>query len=323
MPILRRTILLAILSLGVVALSAGRSAMAAEKLNIVTTVGMIADVAERIGGERVEIVNLIGEGVDPHSYWQTRSDVVKMGRADAILANGLYLEAQLEELLLKFKEKKPVYFVGEVIEVDERRASETYNDRYDPHVWMSPRLWRKVALGIRDALGELDPEGRAVFEENTNAYLAEMDALDAYARKVIASIPANQRILITAHDAFGYLGRDYDIEVLGVQGISTQSEAGLQRVEELVDLIVERDVKAVFVESSVSERNVRALVEGAAARGHQVEIGGLLYSDAMGKPGTYEGTYIGMLDHNTTRIARALGGDAPERGMQDKLGAGL
>lgn len=323
MPMLRRTFLLAILGLGALALAAGRPALAAEKLNIVTTVGMIADVAERIGGERVEIENLIGEGVDPHSYWQTRSDVVKMGRADAILANGLYLEAQLEELLLKFKEKKPVYFVGEVIEIEERRASETYSDRYDPHVWMSPRLWRKVALGIRDALTELDPDGRATFEANAQAYLAELDALDAYARKVIASIPENQRILITAHDAFGYLGRDYGIEVLGVQGISTQSEAGLQRVEELVDIIVTRDVKAVFVESSVSERNVRALVEGAAARGHEVVIGGLLYSDAMGKPGTYEGTYIGMLDHNTTRIARALGGDAPERGMQDRLGAGL
>ncbi len=323
MPFLRRFAGQALLILAAVTSLAASPARAAEKLDVVTTIGMIGNAVELIGGERVAVTNLIGEGVDPHSYWQTRSDVVKMGRADAIVANGIYLEAQLEDLLLKLKEKKPVIFAGEVIPVENRRASILYDDRYDPHVWMSPKLWRGVVAGIRDSLIELDPDGKALFEENAAAYLKEIDRLDAYAKQVVATIPQEQRILVTAHDAFGYLGRDYDIEVLGIQGISTQSEAGLQRVEELVDLIVSRDVKAVFIESSVSERNVRALVEGAGARGHKVEIGGLLYSDAMGKPGSYEGSYIGMIDHNVTRIARALGGDAPERGMDGKLGAGL
>lgn len=323
MPFLRRLAGQALLILVAVTSLAVSPVRAAEKLDVVTTVGMIGNAVEIIGGERVAVTNLIGEGVDPHSYWQTRTDVVKMGLADAIIANGLYLEAQLEELLLKLKERKPVVFAAEVIPVDNRRASILYEDRYDPHVWMSPELWRSVVEGIRDSLSELDPDGKALFEENAARYLKEIDRLDVYARKVISTIPREQRILVTAHDAFGYLGRDYGIEVLGIQGISTQSEAGLQRVEELVELIVSRDVKAVFIESSVSERNVRALVEGAAARGHEVEIGGLLYSDAMGKPGSYEGTYIGMLDHNVTRIARALGGDAPERGMDGKLGAGL
>ncbi|NRG19672.1 zinc ABC transporter substrate-binding protein [Rhizobiales bacterium] len=323
MVLVRRAFLTAMLAVAGAAILAVSPVKAVEKLNIVTTVGMIGDAVQRIGGDRVEVTNLIGEGVDPHSYWQTRSDVVKMGRADAIFANGLYLEAQLEELLLKLKERKPVIFAAEVIPVEERRASETYEDRFDPHVWMSPKLWRQVVAGIQASLGELDPDGKATFEKNAKVYLAEMDRLHAYASDVIASIPEEQRILVTAHDAFGYLGRDYGIEVLGVQGISTQSEAGLQRVEELVNLIVSRDVGAVFVESSVSERNVKALVEGAAAQGHDVKIGGELFSDAMGAPGTYEGTYIGMIDHNVTRIALALGGDAPERGMDAKLGAGL
>lgn len=323
MRIARRTFIAAFLTIAAAFSFTGAPVKAADKLDIVTTVGMIGDAVQRVGGERVEVTNLIGEGVDPHSYWQTRSDVVKMGRADAIFANGLYLEAQLEELLLKLKQRKPVYFAAEVIPVEKRRESETYEDRYDPHVWMSPKLWREVVVGIKNSLIELDPEGAEEFEANAKDYLAEMDKLDAYAGEVIGSIPDEQRILVTAHDAFGYLGRDYGIEVLGVQGISTQSEAGLQRVEELVNLIVERNIRAVFVESSVSERNVRALVEGAAAQGHEVKIGGELFSDAMGAPDTYEGTYIGMIDHNVTRIALALGGDAPERGMTGKLGAGL
>jgi len=197
-----------------------------------------------------------------------------------------------------------------------------YEGRFDPHVWMDPKLWETVVYAVRDALIKTDPDGAATYNANADAHVAEIEKLVAYMTSVTATVPKQSRVLLTAHDAFSYFGRGYDFDVLGIQGISTESEAGLRRVEELVDTIVERKISAVFVESSVPERNVRALIEGASARGQDVTIGGTLYSDAMGEPGTYEGTYIGMIDHNATLITRALGGDAPEGGFQGKLAAG-
>ncbi|WP_257099053.1 metal ABC transporter solute-binding protein, Zn/Mn family [Pseudovibrio flavus] len=297
-------------------------ATAKEPLNIVATVGMVSDAVKAVGGERVETEALIGSGIDPHSYRQTRNDVVKLGRADAIFANGLFLEAQLEELLLKLKTKKPVFFVGEGISKDKRMGSADYQGRYDPHVWMSPELWINAVNATEAALIELDPEGEAYFKKNADEYRKQIEALADYGDTVLATVPEQKRVLVTAHDAFAYLGRDFGMEVVGIQGVSTNSEAGLNRIEELVNLLVEKKIEAVFVESSVSERNVRALVEGAAARGHKVVIGAELFSDAMGDPGTYEGTYVGMIDHNMTSIARALGGKAPERGLNNKLSRG-
>jgi manganese/zinc/iron transport system substrate-binding protein len=193
---------------------------------------------------------------------------------------------------------------------------------YDPHVWMDVRGWMKAVTVVEQALSEFDPDNAAVYQANAAAYIAELEALDAYVRKVIASIPENQRVLVTAHDAFNYLGRAYGLDVRGIQGLSTESEAGVQDIEKLIDFLVKRGLPAVFVETSVADKNVRALVEGAKARGHDVGIGGELFSDAMGEPGTYEGTYIGMIDHNATTIARALGGSAPARGMQGQLTGG-
>jgi manganese/zinc/iron transport system substrate-binding protein len=184
---------------------------------------------------------------------------------------------------------------------------------------MDPTLWREVVLNVRDALIEVAPDREEAFRANAEAHLAEVDALATYAAEVLASVPEEARVLVTAHDAFNYFGRAYDFDVVGIQGISTESEAGLRRIAELVDMLVERRIGAVFVETSVSDRNIRALVEGAAAEGHTVEIGGELYSDAMGAPGTYEGTYVGMIDHNVSTIARALGGDVPAGGMQGLL----
>lgn len=186
---------------------------------------------------------------------------------------------------------------------------------------MNPTLWSEVVLSIRDALIAAAPQHEASFRANADAHVAELTKLAAYATDVLASVPTASRVLVTAHDAFNYFGAAYDFEVMGIQGISTESEAGLQRMAELVDLLVQRNIKAVFVESSVADRNIRALIEGAAAKGHKVIIGGELYSDAMGTAGTYEGTYIGMIDHNATVIARALGGTAPERGMANQLNA--
>ena len=236
-----------------------------------------------------------------------------------MLWNGLYLEAQLEDFLLELGETRPVVAVAEAIPPAQLIGSEDYEGRFDPHVWMNPNLWSRVVLATRDALIAVAPDHAESFTANAAAHLAELADLAVYSQSVLASVPAEARVLLTAHDAFAYFGAAYGFEVVGIQGISTESEAGLNRIAELVDMLVTRDIRAVFVETSVSDRNIRALIEGAAARGHEVTIGGELYSDAMGAPGSYEGTYLGMIDHNVTVIARALGGDAPERGRVDAL----
>ncbi|MBF9047019.1 zinc ABC transporter solute-binding protein [Rhodobacterales bacterium LSUCC0031] len=292
---------------------------AQERISVVATTGMIADAARQVGGNLVDVTALMGPGVDPHAYRQTRSDIVATAQADLVLWNGLYLEAQLEEFLLELGETRPVVAVAEAIPQSQLIGSEDYEGRFDPHVWMNPNLWSRVVLATRDAMIEAAPDHAAAFADNATAHLAEIADLAVYSQTVLASIPAESRVLVTAHDAFNYFGAAYGFEVVGIQGISTESEAGLARIAELVAMLVARDIRAVFVESSVSDRNIRALIEGAAAQGHEVVIGGELYSDAMGAPGSYEGTYLGMIDHNVTTIARALGGQAPATGRIDAL----
>ena len=298
-------------------------ALAEGRLSVVATTGMVADAVRAVGGAHVDVTALMGAGIDPHSYRQTRSDIVALTRADMVFWNGLFLEAQMEDLLLRLADRKPVIALGEAVPEDTFLRHADYEGRVDPHVWMVPELWANVVPVIRDALSAQRPDAAGDFAANAEAYLAEIDAVGAYARKALGGVPESARVLVTAHDAFGYFGRAYGFEVLGIQGISTDSEAGLNRIRELVDILVEREIGAVFVESSVSDRNVRALVEGAAARGHEVRVGGELFSDAMGNAGTYEGTYVGMIDHNATVIAGALGADVPPRGMSGKLSAGI
>ncbi len=290
-------------------------------LSVVATTGMIADTARQVGGEAVEVRALTGPGVDPHSYRQTRTDIVAMTRADLTLWHGLYLEAQMEEFFGDLARQRAVVAVAEALPKDRLRAHEEYENRFDPHVWMDPMLWSGVITEVARALTAARPEAADVFAAGAAAHRAEAACLDAYARDVLASVPEAARVLLSAHDAFGYFGQAYGFEVIGIQGISTESEAGLSRIGALVDLLVSRRIGAVFVESSVSDRNVRALIEGAAAQGHEVRIGGELYSDAMGVPGTYEGTWVGMIDHNVTTIATALGGTAPRGGMDGRLAA--
>ncbi|MFP4252776.1 MAG: metal ABC transporter solute-binding protein, Zn/Mn family [Guyparkeria sp.] len=292
---------------------------AGERLSVVATTGMIADAVREIGGEAVEVKGLMGPGIDPHSYRQTRSDIVAMTRADLVLWHGLYLEAQMEEFLQRLAKRQTVVAVAEGLDRDRLLGHEDYDDKRDPHVWMDPSLWAEVVATVRDAMIEARPDLEATFRDRAGDYLERVERLAQWADEVTSSVPAEARVLLTAHDAFAYFGRAYDFEVIGIQGISTESEAGLRRIRDLVGLLVEREIGAVFVESSVSERNIRALVEGAAARGHEVRIAGTLYSDAMGPKGTYEGTYIGMIDHNITTIVRALGGEAPADGMQGRL----
>lgn len=300
-----------------------RLALAQAPLSVVATTGMVADAARQVGGDLVTVTALMGPGVDPHAYRQTRSDIVAMTRADLVLWHGLYLEAQLETFLLDLGRTRTVVAVGEAVPEAERIAHPDYEGRFDPHVWMEPDLWRHVVLAVRDTLSAERPDHAATFAANAETHLADLARLSDYKTRSLSSVPQAARVLLTAHDAFGYFGRAQGFEVMGIQGISTESEAGLNRIGELVDLLVERRVAAVFVETSVSDRNIRALIEGAAAKGHDVRVGGEVFSDAMGPDGTYEGTYLGMMDHNISTIAGALGGDVPPRGMDGRLSAGL
>lgn len=319
--ILRRSVLIMFSML--LALLLGHRALADQPLKVVATTGMIADAARQVGGDHVEVRALMGPGVDPHSYRQTRTDILAMTRADLVLWHGLYLEAQMEDFFRDLARKRNVVAVAEGLPRAVLRGHDDYEDKFDPHVWMTPVLWKEVVKQVQTALTAARPEAAEDFAENAVAHLADLEQLAEFAHKSMAAVPLSNRVLLTAHDAFGYFGDTYGLEVLGIQGISTESEAGLNRISALVDLLVERGVTAVFVESSVSDRNIRALVEGAASRGHEVRIGGELFSDAMGPDGTYEGTYIGMIDHNVTVIAGALGADVPPRGMSGKLSAGF
>ena len=288
-------------------------------LNVVTTTGMIADAAQIIGGDLVQVIALMGPGVDPHAYRPTRSDIVTLAGADLVLWNGLFLEAQLQDVLRDLGQDHAVVAVAETLPPSVLRAADEATTRYDPHVWMDPTLWMRVVGATRDALIDIYPQGVMTFTQNAADYTAQIRDHNATALGVMGTIPPQARVLVTAHDAFGYFGAAYGLEVVGIQGISTESEAGLRRISDLVDMLVARDIGAVFVETSVSDRNMRALVEGAAAQGHDVIIGGEVFSDAMGAAGTYEGTYLGMIEHNTTVIARALGGKAPARGWSGRL----
>ncbi len=298
----------------------GNATEAKPAYRIVTTIGMVTDIVRNVAGNRAEVIGLMGEGVDPHLYKPTRSDIQRLLSADVVFYNGLLLEGKMTDALIRTATSgKKVYAVTELLEEKYLLEPEQFHGQYDPHVWMDPAAWSKAVEVVRDKLCEFDPPGAEQYRENAKAYARQCRELDEYAERVLKSVPKQQRVLVTAHDAFNYFGRRFGFEVVGIQGISTESEAGVQDVERLVDLLVKRKIAAVFVESTVSQRNINALVAGAKAQQHTVKIGGELFSDAMGKPGTYEGTYIGMIDHNVTTIARALGGKAPERGMSGKL----
>ena len=284
-----------------------------EPYKIVCTVGMITDIVVNLAGDYAEVEGIIGEGIDPHLYKPTRADVIKLSQADVVFYNGLLLEGKMTDILVGVASKgKLVKAVTEAIlvETDYLLEKDDGSAYTDPHVWMDVSGWLRAIPVVAETLAVYDPENAEAYHSKAAFYAEQLEALDAYAKEAMSTIPESQRVLVTAHDAFQYLGRAYGIEVRGIQGISTESEAGVRDLEDLVDFIVERQIPAVFVESSVADKNVRALVEGARARGHAVTIGGSLFSDAMGQAGTYEGTYIGMIDSNVTTITNALGGHA-------------
>ncbi len=286
---------------------------------MIATVGMVADIVRNVGGDRVKVSQIMGAGVDPHLYKATRDDVQKIMKADLVFYSGLMLEGKMSDTLIKVARSKPVVAVTESIDEETLLEPESLQGHYDPHVWMDVAAWSKCVDVVASTLIAFDPENADTYETNAETYANELTKLHEYGVAAIGSIPEGKRLLVTSHDAFNYMGRAYGLEVQGVQGISTESEAGLQRVNELVEMLVSRDVEAVFIESSVPRKNIDALVEGARSKGHEVRVGGELFSDAMGEAGTYEGTYIGMLDHNITTVTQALGGETPEGGFQGKL----
>ncbi|MEM9253364.1 MAG: zinc ABC transporter substrate-binding protein [Planctomycetota bacterium] len=313
---------LAGLALAAAALIGWIAPHAAAEYKVVGTVGMVTDIVQQVAGDRADVDGLMGPGIDPHLYKPTRSDIAKLMGADVIFYNGLLLEGKMTDALIRAATSgKKVYAVTELLDEDTLLEPEDFEGLYDPHVWMDPTAWAKTVEVVRDKLIEYDPEGEATYRANADAAIDRIHGLDDYAEGVLMSVPEEQRVLVTAHDAFNYFGRRFGYDVVGIQGLSTESEAGVQDIERLVDLLVDRNVGAVFVESTVSQRNIKALIDGAAARGHTVVIGGELFSDAMGDDGTYEGTYIGMIDHNASTVAKALGGDVPTGGMHGKLSA--
>lgn len=278
------------------------------KLNIVTTIGMIADIATNVGGEHVQVTGLMGPGTDPHLYVASASDVDKLQDADIIFYNGLFLEAQMEDVLEQLAERKTAVAVTKDIDRSLLLDSPQYQDEFDPHVWFDVTLWMQAAETVRDTLIEQDPENADSYRANAEAYLAELKELHAYVQAKAAELPPEQRVLITAHDAFNYFGRAYGFEVLGLQGISTQSEASTSDVQDLAQYISDNEIRAIFVESSVPVRTIEAVQAAVRDRGHDVEIGGQLFSDAMGDTATPEGTYVGMVHHNIDTIVGALSG---------------
>ena len=313
MRISLKNLIAAILAVAVLVI--GHPASAQERIRVVATTGMIADAAIQVGGTLIEVRALMGPGVDPHAYRQTRTDITAMAKADLVLWNGLYLEAQLEDFLLDLADGARVVAVAEAVPKELLLGSDDYVNRFDPHLWMDPMLWSRVVAAVRDALIDAYPPGETKFRANADAYLAQLQNLVRRADAALASVPRESRVVVSSHDAFNYFGHAFGFDVVGIQGISTESRAGLQRIAELIDMLVDRNIRAVFVETSVADRNIRALIEGAAARGHEVVIGGELYSDAMGEPGTYEGTYIGMINHNAMTITGALSGKALDTSM--------
>lgn len=277
-----------------------------ERLQVVATVGMIADVAQSIAGEHAEVTALMGPGVDPHLYKASESDVRKLDGADLVLYNGLHLEGKMGDILEKMGRGRPVVAVAEEVPEEKLRHPSQYEGNPDPHVWFDVQLWITTIDPIVEQLSALDPAHADEFRASGDAYRQQLEELDAWVVEQVATIPEQQRVLVTAHDAFGYFGRRYGFEVVGIQGLSTASEAGLGDVDRVVDLVVERELKAIFVESSVPQRTVDSVVSGVAGKGHTVAIGGELYSDAMGAAETPEGTYAGMVRHNVETIAEAL-----------------
>ena len=281
------------------------------QMDVVCTTGMVGDLVRQVGGDRVKVTTLMIEGVDPHLFKPTRDDVARILKADLVFYSGLHLEGRMEETFEKLssKGKSITPVTSEIPEALLLKEGAVV----DPHVWMNPALWASCTKTVSDSLGKKDPEGAAIYAANATRYATQLQSLETTLRSLIATIPDDQRVLITAHDAFQYFAKATGLTVMSIQGLSSSSEAGVADINRLVDAIVTHRIPAVFVESTLSEKNIRAVMEGTASRGFEVKLGGMLFADSMGKAGTPEGTYIGMIEHNVTTITQALGGRIPSK----------
>jgi manganese/zinc/iron transport system substrate-binding protein len=280
--------------------------LADRPIRVVTTVGMITDIVRQVGGERVQVTGLMGPGVDPHLYKASEGDVLRLGTADVIFYGGLHLEAKLAEVLERLGERVRTVAVTDGIDRSLLFRPAQFQGQYDPHVWFDVTMWMKAVEQVRDTLVGMDPASAALYRANASAYLAQLDDLHRYVKAQAQRIPPEQRVLVTAHDAFNYFGRAYVFEVRGLQGVSTAAEAGASDVRGLADFLAQRRIRAIFIESSVPVRNIEAVQAAVRSRGWNIAVGGELFSDAMGSAGTPEGTYIGMVRHNIDTIVRAL-----------------
>lgn len=277
------------------------------KLQIVTTTTMITDMVKNIGGDKVEVQGLMGSGVDPHLYKASEGDVSKLFNADVIIYSGLHLEGKLEDIFEKMrKQQKKTIAVSDAVDKSGLIGSEYFASSYDPHIWFHIGYWKQATQFVVDELKKLDPTNAESFDANGQAYIAKLEALSKEVSTIIETLPVEKRILITAHDAFNYFGKLHNFEVVGLQGLSTATEAGVQDVQKLADFIIEKNIKAIFVESSVPKRTIEALQAAVKSKDHEVVIGGTLYSDALGDAGTIEGTYAGMYKYNVQTIVNAL-----------------
>jgi len=277
------------------------------KLNVVTTTTMITDLVKNIGGDSINVQGLMGSGVDPHLYKASEGDVSKLVNADIIFYNGLHLEGKLVEVFEKMGSatKTPIALADE-LDKSTLIGSDYFASNFDPHVWFDIHYFKAFANKVTAVLSEKNPENASMFEANKKHYINELDNLQIKVKSVIEELPKEKRILVTAHDAFNYFGKAYDFEVVGLQGLSTATEAGVQDVQKLAAYIIDKKIKAIFVESSVPKRTIEALQAAVKSKGHDVVIGGTLYSDALGNAGTVEGTYIGMFEYNVNTIVNTL-----------------
>lgn len=300
-------------SLGVVGCKRGSNKNGqGTKPYIVTTTGMIADAAKEVGGQWVKVEGLMGPSVDPHLYKATASDTDKLSRAKLVLYNGLHLEGKMNDLLKKLGRLRPVVAVTDQIPEGTLLKPAGFKGFHDPHIWFDVNKWRIVVKRVAVALSKVDPGHQKEYEANAAAYDKVLAALHVWVKKSIGLIPPKRRILVTSHDAFGYFGKAYGLKVVGLQGVSTVAEAGIKDVERVIKLLVGSELPAVFSETSVSEKMIKAVIQGCKARKHEVRIGGKLFSDAMGAAGTTEGTYVGMVQQNVKNIVKALSGKEPE-----------
>lgn len=275
-------------------------------IKIVCTTGMLGDAVENIVGDKATVITLMGSGVDPHLYKATQGDLKNLSNADVIVYNGLHLEGKMGEIFKKLENRKKIIVAAGGLSNNELINNTDFQGAHDPHIWFDVILWSKAVSHISQELAAFDSSSAESYTSNTKEYLAQLTELDAQVKRSISTIDSSRRVLVTAHDAFSYFGRAYNMQVKGLQGISTASEYGLKDVSNLVSFITEREIKAVFVESSVSDRSLNAVVEGCRSNGHNLVIGGTLFSDAMGENGTVEGTYLGMVKHNVKVIVEGL-----------------